>query len=90
LLNLVVKRSGQDEKFDEKKLYSSVYASLITCHTPHKEAELISDEVTKLIKRWALKKSHISSHDVRVESAKHLREYNHLAAYVYIHHRMLS
>jgi transcriptional regulator NrdR family protein len=90
LLNLVVKRGGQDEKFDEKKLYASIYASLMTCHVIDKEAKLISDEITKLVKRWATKKSHISSHDVRTQAAQHLREYNNLAAYVYVHHRMLS
>ena len=90
MLNLVVKRSGEDQKFDERKLYASVYASMIACKVTHKEAELIATEITRIIKRQVTNKSHISSHVLRVETAKHLREYHHLAAYVYMHHRVLS
>jgi transcriptional regulator NrdR family protein len=90
LLNLVVKTSGDDQKYNEKKLYGSIYASLIVCHTLQKEAELIALEVTKLMRRWVMSKSHVSSKDLRIEAGKRLREYNHLAAYVYMHHRMLS
>ena len=90
MLSLVIKRNDNDEKFNEKKLYASVYTSLIACHTTEKEAELISEEVTKLIRRWVANKSHVSSHDLRLETAKHLRDYNHLASYVYTHHRVLS
>jgi transcriptional regulator NrdR family protein len=90
LLNLVVKSSGEDQKYDEKKLYASIYASLIVCKSNHKEAELIAAEVTKLMRRWVGTKSHVSSKDLRAEATKKLREYNHVAAYVYAHHRMLS
>ena len=90
MLSLVIKRSGLDQKYDEKKLYASIFASLIVCHISEKEAELISAEITKLMHRWVASKSHVSSHDLRLEASKHLRDYNHLAAYVYVHHRMLS
>lgn len=90
MLSLVIKRRDGDEKFSEKKLYASVFASLMACSVSTKEAELISEEVTKLVRRWVSNKSHVSSHDLRLEVAKHLRDYNHLAAYVYTHHRILS
>jgi transcriptional regulator NrdR family protein len=90
LLNLVVKRDGQDQKYDEKKLYGSIYASLIACKSPHKEAELIAEEVTKLVRRWVVNKSHVSSHDIRQEASQHLKDYSHLASYIYLHHRTLS
>ena len=90
MLNLVVKRTGQDQKLDAKKLYASVYASLIASKVRHKEAELISEEVTKLTRRSIDNKSHVSSHSLRIEAAKHLRDYNNLAAYIYMHHRILS
>ena len=90
MLNLIVKRDGQDQKYDEKKLYGSVYASLIACKSPHKEAELIAGEVTKLMKRWVANKSHVSSHDIRIETAKYLKDYHHLAAFIYMHHKTLS
>lgn len=90
MLSLVIKRRDGDEKFNEKKLYGSVFASLMACRATEKEAELISEEVTKLVRRWVANKSHVSSHDLRLEVAKHLRDYNHIAAYVYTHHRILS
>lgn len=90
MLNLIVKTTGEDQKFDEKKLYASIYYSLMACRNQKKEAELIATEVTRLTRRWIANKSHVSSRDLRAEATRHLRDYNHLAAYIYTHHRTLS
>lgn len=88
--NLVVKRAGKDEKFDERKVYASIYASLAAVSNSDKEAELIADEISKIIKRWIGEKSHVTSHEIRTQAAHALQDYSHVAAYLYSKHRILS
>ena len=88
--SLVVKSDGNDEPFDERKLYASLFISLRIANESEKKAEIIAGEVVTMLKRWLHKKTHVTSHDVRSHAAFHLKEYNHVAAYVYTHHRTLS
>lgn len=88
--SIIVKRDGVDQNYDEKKIYGSVFASLIAVSAPVKEAELIATEVTKIIKRWLAEKTHVTSHELRTQVAHALRDYNHIAAYLYAKHRILS
>lgn len=87
---LVVKRDKSDQKFDERKLYASIFLSLRVANESEKKAEIIAAEVVMILKRWLEKKTHVTAHDIRAHAAHHLREYNHIAAYVYTHHRNLS
>lgn len=88
--SIIVKRGGVDQKFDERKVYASVFASLVAVSTPTKEAELVATEITKIINRWLAEKSHVTSHEIRVQVAHELKDYNHLASYIYDKHRILS
>lgn len=87
---LVVKRDMSDQPFDERKLYASIFLSLRVANEPQKKAEIISNEVVMILKRWLEKKTHVTAHDIRAHASHHLREYNHIAAYIYNHHRNLS
>ncbi len=87
---LVVKRDGTDQKFDERKLYASIFLSLRVANEPEKQAEIIAGEIVIVLKRWLEKKTHITARDIRSHASHHLREYNHVAAYIYMHHRTLS
>lgn len=88
--SLVIKTNGTDEAFDERKLYASVFISLRIANESEKKAEIIAGEVVTMVLRYIGKKSHVSSRDLRTHTATQLKEYNHLAAYVYTHHRVLS
>lgn len=88
--SLIVKRSGNDEAYDERKLYASLFISLRIAKESEKEAEIIASEVVKLLSRWLEKKTHVTSHDIRTHATIHLKEYNKVASYLYAHHRMLS
>ena len=88
--NIVVKSNGTDEAFDDRKLYASIFISLRIANESEKKAEIISGEVVALLQRWLEGKTHITSKDIRHHAATHLKEYNHVAAYVYTHHRTLS
>jgi len=90
LSSFVVKQSGIDQPFDERKLYASIFISLRIANESEKTAEVISGEVVTLLKRWLENKTHVTSHDIRNHAAAHLKDYNKVAAYVYTHHRTLS
>jgi transcriptional regulator NrdR family protein len=90
LSSLVVKRGGEDQPFDERKLYASIFISLRIANESEKKAEIIAGEVVTLLKRWLEEKTHVTSRDIRNHAAHQLKEYNQVAAYVYTHHRTLS
>lgn len=43
--DIVVKRGGRKESFDERKLYASIYAACLTTGKKEKEAEEIAERV---------------------------------------------
>jgi hypothetical protein len=90
LASALIKRSGNEEKYDVRKLYSSIYMSLLLNCSQQKEAELVAGEVSKLATRHVLAASVCTTHELRVFSAKQLDSYNNSAAYIYTQHRALS
>lgn len=90
MFSTVIKSSGKEQKFDPKKLYASVYASMLAAQSSPEEAQHISSIVSGSIHDWIADKKHVTSHEIRLKSYALLREYNHLAAYLYKHHKTLS
>ena len=86
----IVKRRGQIEKFDHRKVYASCYAACLSSHVEKQEAERISDRVSKEIKRWIKDKDVITSDKIFKEITKVLRKYNKDAAFMYKTHRDIS
>jgi transcriptional regulator NrdR family protein len=85
----IVKRSGQSEAFDERKLYASIYAACLGVREPVGAAELVAERVCADIQGWIKPKSEVSSNDIRVQAAKHLKQLNEHAALLYAHHRIM-
>lgn len=83
----VVKRQGHKEKYDQKKVYASVYAAVLNCHYSEKPAEKIAAQVTKKVNTWIRKKSSITSSNIRDQIIKNLSELKdrHIAL-MYKHH----
>ena len=48
---IIVKRRGHKEKFDEKKVYGSVYAACASAHCDEENCEKVAGELTKKIKK---------------------------------------
>ena len=86
---VVVKRNGSDEAFDVKKLYASIYTSMLAAHETTKTAEYVSNEVSRSVQAWAHSLTELSSHDIRVVAAKKLVEYNTRAQFLYLHHKLM-
>ena len=61
----VVKRHSKTERFDEKKVYASVYAATLNCHKHEMEAEYVAEEVMNEVKAWEEKEDHITSAQIK-------------------------
>ena len=86
----IVKRKGHTEKFDERKLYASVYASCVALRMSDEEAESISHMVTDDVKKAIAKKNEVTAHVIHIEAGDSLRKYHPDAAYLYSTHKDLS
>ncbi len=85
----IVKRKGHAEAFDDKKLYDSVYFSCIAVHEPVGIAQLVSERVVQDVSGWLVKKSEVTSNDIRRHTAHYLYDYSPDAAFIYLHHRII-
>jgi transcriptional regulator NrdR family protein len=86
----IVKRRGQTELFDERKLYAGVYSSCLAVRTPEGSAELTAEKITELVKQWLADKKEVTSSDIHRQAVKHLKIYNPDAAILHDTHRSLS
>lgn len=77
------------ESFDERKIYASVYAAVLTLREPVGSAELIAREVTDTVKKWLESKHEVTSNDIRRVAADHLKILHPDAGYQYLHHRVV-
>jgi transcriptional regulator NrdR family protein len=85
----IVKRAGHTELYDNRKLYASIYAAALAVREPAGSAELIAKEVVDRVEEWLGSKHEVTSNDIRVQAAKHLKAINEHAAFQYKHHRIV-
>lgn len=86
----IVKRKGQEEHYDERKLYGSVFASCLNVHMKKQEAEKCADKVTKEINKWIKNKKEITSNQIFKEVVRMLKKHDKDAAFMYETHRDIS
>lgn len=86
-MKYIVKRAGHSEEFDERKLFASIYASVVAVHETGLAAELVADDVCKHVKKWLLPKHEVLSNDIRRVAGQHLKLLKPDAAYLYLRHR---
>lgn len=87
----VVKRRGKrpTEPFAPDKLHRSIVAACLSARAPEGEADTTAHHVCHLVTIWLGNKPEVTSHDLRVEAAKHLTTFHPEAAYSYKHHRLV-
>ena len=69
----VVKRRGNKEPYDQRKMYASVYSAALNCHYKEQKAQKIAENVTKKINSWIKNKKLVTSREIRnkvIESTK--------------------
>lgn len=86
----IVKRKGHKQKFDERKLYASLYAACLSAHTNREEAEITANLVAREIKKWIDKKEEVTSDEIFKQAAEELGHLNKDASFMYKTHRDIS
>lgn len=89
-MNQIVKRKGHVEKFDERKLYASVYAACTTLRLTDEESETIAQMVTDEVKTALKDTKEVSSTALQTMAEESLLKYHPDAAYLYASHKDVS
>lgn len=81
----IIKRGGRrrTEPFVRDKLHASIVAACLSVRAPIGQAEKTAHTVCDEVMAWANQHPEITSHDLRVVAARHLRRYHPDAAYLY-------
>lgn len=83
---IIVKRKGHREKFDEKKVYGSVYAACASAHYDEMRCEKTAEELTKKIKKFVKNKKEVQSTELRRRIEDELKKKNEELAFFYEQH----
>lgn len=87
---MVVKRKGHKEKFDDRKLYGSIYAACSIANMSEKGCESVAEFVAKKVKKEVKGKKSVNSKNIASLAARHLKKKNKDAAFIYETHRDIS
>ena len=84
---ITIKRHGHAEKFDERKLYASVFAAALNCHLSDEESEHIANEVSQDLIVLIRNNKHTNTKFIKEEIIKSLNTRgNKEIATMYKHH----
>ena len=84
---IIFKRRGKKEKFDDKKLYASVYSACIDCDLSASEAERISEEVTHEVRKFLKGRKTVNSTEIFGFVVQKLARQHEAVAFMYETHR---
>ena len=86
----IVKRKGHKERFDERKVYASVFAACMALRMSDEEGEVIANLVSHEVAEEYKTVHEVSAHTIHNFVTKSLRKYNSDVAYIYDTHRDIS
>jgi len=86
----IVKRKGAKARFDERKVYGSVFAACMTLRMSDEEAEMIADMVAHEVTEEYKDVHEVSAHSIHKFVIECLEKYNPDVAYMYDTHRDIS
>lgn len=86
----IIKRGGrrESEKFMREKLHASIVAACLSARAPEGHAEATARRVCDNVILWLELKPEVTSYDLRIVAARHLKSYHPEAAYLYEQHRI--
>jgi len=79
----VVKRKGQEQEFDEKKLYASCYHALRSAHTGKQESENICEKVIPEVKKHFKNQDVVDSQEIFEKTIEVMAKFHEDGAYLY-------
>ena len=83
----IVKRHGHKEKFDERKIYASVYEASHVARLSTKQAEKIASNVSDYLKKWVEKKDSVNAKEIHRETVRELKKHHVEVAFMYETHK---
>jgi transcriptional regulator NrdR family protein len=83
---VIIKNGGHAEHYDEKKIFTTVYASAINAHLNEQRAEEIANKITMAIDEIVQKSNHMKSVDIKNEITNLLIIEDADVALLYQHH----
>ncbi|HLG23395.1 MAG TPA: ATP cone domain-containing protein [Candidatus Nanoarchaeia archaeon] len=86
---ILIKRKGHAQLYDERKVYSSCYFACRNAHLEKEESEAICDKVTREITKKVLEARVLSSEDIFRMLVNELKKHNEDASFLYETHRDL-
>jgi len=83
---LVVKRRGHRERFDERKVYASIYAACASAWYTENQCENISGKVTKKVKASLTREKEIRASLIKKKIISELRKIDKRLVFYYEEH----
>lgn len=83
---IIVKRKGHTEKFDERKVYGSVYAACASAHYSEMLCEKTAEGVAEKINKFVKNKKEIQSTEIRKKIEAELKKKDKELAFFYEQH----
>jgi transcriptional regulator NrdR family protein len=84
---VIVKRRGKKEKYDEKKVYASIYSACMDCDLSANEAERISESITADVKKFIKGRKQVNSTEIFGFVVQRLAKEHEAVAFMYETHR---
>lgn len=70
----IIKRHKKKQKYDQKKVYASVYAAALNSHYSEAKAEELASRITKKLNAYIKTKKQITSGDIRDQIIKNIKD----------------
>lgn len=86
----IVKRKGHKERYDERKVYASVFAACMTLRMSDEESELIAHMVAHEVSEEFKDVHEVSAHSIHNFVVKSLKKFNKDVAYMYETHKDIN
>ena len=81
--SVIIKRKGYKERFDERKVYASIYSACASAHYHEDRCEKIAEEITKKVKNFIKNKKEIQSIKISNKIEAELKKKNKELAFFY-------
>ena len=65
MATITIKRRGETQTYESRKVYASVYSAGLNAHYGEKKSEQIAEEIEKRVTNWVKKHPHIKSSNIR-------------------------
>ena len=82
----VVKRKGHKEKFDERKLYASIYAACASAHLEELSCEKAAKKITEVVKKQIKNNKELQASEIHKKVEKELKKIDKELAFFYDQH----